>query len=301
MPTPTGVGGFDSVKHLLSIVVNTQALIVRNVFRDITDSDLEIASKIQSSNQGINKADERYSKMAMKLACTPTKDDSIQVVILKIFLFYFIFRRARELYPEIYGMPNLNLHENLRFVPQVKLYFKEHSSDVDPEYSAIDAEITFRLTGESPETITDITVSNIAEKIYQIFAGSSGFLYSWKKGQVKLTYRHSELGYNFQVNCYSSTDGLQVIQDILKIRNHPYDPLRVTKSEPGASFPTIPGETIILGKKRRLPRQRPTGTVHFRYAELHIHGLTHPITLVDVTGLKKGALKRVSPYDVVYS
>lgn len=293
MPTPTGEGGFDSLKHLLKITARTQALIVKRTFSDITEDDLAIASQIQGVNQKTNEQGPKYSQMAMRLACTPTEDDSLTTIILKLFLFYFIFRRVRELYPEIYGLPSMTLHETMRFLPQVLLYFSEDPEDTDEDFSPIDAQITFRLVGESPTSITQQMVNSIANKIFSTFTNNgNGPLYFWKKGQQKLTYRDNDLGYNFQINCFDVQGGISLVRDVLSIRNHSFESLNLTKSQYDGNLPTIPGTTNILGKSVRKPRQRPTGEVRFRYAELHIHGLAAPICLVDTTGRRKGAIHR---------
>lgn len=285
------VGGFDSVKHLLKVVVKTQAAIVKRTFRDIDDDDLSIANLIQESNKNTDGKGPppKISEMSMKLACTPTEDDSLSTIILKLFLYYFIFRRMRDLYPEIYGMPNLNFHENLKFLPQVLLYFSEDKEDVDPDYAPIDAQITFRITGE----VTQGTVDQIARQIFQIFTNNGkGPLYRWKKGQKKLVYRDNKTGCNFQINAFDFADGIKIVKDVLSIRNIAFEPLNLTKSELEGTHPPIPGELTVLGKRVKKPRRRPTGIVHFRYAELHIHGLPNPIVLVDTTHKKRGAMYR---------
>lgn len=226
----------------------------------------------------------KISEIAMKLGCTPTEDDSLNTIILKLFLYYFIFRNMRDLYPEIYGMPNFNLHENLRFLPQVLLYFSEDKED--PDYTPIDAQITFRIMGD----VSQATVDQLARKIFQIFTNSGkGPLYKWKKGQKKLTYRDNQNGCNFQVNCFDFTEGIQVIKDVLSIRNITFEPLNLTKSQLEGSYPTIPEETTVLGKRVKKPRRYRSSPLPL---ELHIHGLPQPITLVDSTHKKRRAMYR---------
>lgn len=54
-----------------------------------------------------------------------------------------------------------------------------------------------------------------------------------------------------------------------------------------------PGNQTILGDSTKKPRWRPGGTVYFAYADLVVHGLDEPITLVAVRGQRRGQVLTV--------
>jgi hypothetical protein len=72
----------------------------------------------------------------------------------------------------------------------------------------------------------------------------------------------------------------EVIQKVLSIQNHTFNPDYFTISTSSKNYAVIAGTNQIAGKEYRKPRQRPTGTVRFLRAELSLHGMYKDILLV---------------------
>jgi hypothetical protein len=221
-------------------------------------------------------------RASLRLACTHEEADSIDMTILRLWLFFGILRKAQDFHPAIFGIPSNSFQETTRYYPQVHLYFEEKSSEADVGYKPLRSQISFRLIGETTETLTSAEVLVIANKIKTLFSTTIPFF--WKRGKELYSYIDQAKGYYFQILCFDETQAKKIVEQVLDIRGHtPTWKLLNTKtnSEPTTSYPTIPVTKTILGKPYKQPRCRPVGTVHFKAATLHIHGKPSPIVLVD--------------------
>lgn len=266
MPLPD-----NTWEHLQSTVMSVQNRIIREEFSDVEDDD--------------NISTPRAS---LKVACTLKDDDSAIQTLIRLWMFYGVLRKAQDFHPAMYCIPSIAFQEANTFAPQVKLFFLEPQKDVEKGYSAVEGEITFRLARETPETVTPAEAKALATKIKSAFGSGKGFV--WKKGRYKVTYLDRKHGYDFRLLVTSESEGKRVIEQVLDIQSHTPDWDHLTVHESRANFPIVPGNHTIYGKSRRKVRRRPRADVRFRYAELHIHGLQNPITLVDLTGFRKNPL-----------
>ena len=272
MALPTG---FSSWEHLQTTMMQVQNRIVRAEFSDVGDD---------SWDDDIN-----TPRGTLRVASTLRDNDSALETINKLLFFYVVLRKAADLHPAIYGIPVTTFQENLKFFPQVRLFFLEDLSQVEDTYSPVAADVCFRLTGETSETITEASARVIATKIKSLFGSGAGF--TWKKGRELWTYKDPARGYNFQLYSWNEAEAKKVIEQVLDIRSHTPDWEKyldgTTKKK---LFRTIPASTRIYGKTRRGARERPIATVRFRYAELKIHGLANDVQLMDRTGFRNNPL-----------
>lgn len=275
MPLPTG---FSPWEHLQNVVMQVQNRRVREEFNDVGGDDWD---------ENIT-----TSRASLRVACTLRDDDSILQTMIRLWLFDIILQGASNLHPAIYGIPVTTFHESVQFFPQIRLYFMEDLAQVEEGFEPIEAEISFRLMGQTSTTLTQVEMQAYANKIRTVFSAGSGF--TFKKGRLKASYKDQIRGYNMILTVWSEAEAKRVIEQVLDVQNHTPDWDHLTISEPKKSFPTLPGFQMILGKQRRKPRQRPIGTVRFRYAELKLHGLPNDITLVDRTGFRKNPVVRAS-------
>lgn len=226
---------------------------------------------------------------SMRHALTHKDNDTMQITLGRMFLYYFTFGKARELQPPIYGVPVTTFQEEIKFYPQVRLLFLEDYSRVDEGYEQVKAEITIRLAKETETTMTPAKAKVLATKIKNLFATNNGF--SWKKGHEKWTYYDKSKGYDLRVLAWNETEAKKIIEQVLDIQGHTPDwSACLGQAVKKRSFATIPGKHYVYGKLRRKPRDRPVAYVRFRYAELKIWGMAHDVTLVDLTGIKRNAL-----------
>ncbi|MFY7804822.1 MAG: hypothetical protein ACOVQ7_15490 [Limnoraphis robusta] len=192
---------------------------------------------------------------------------------------------------ETYGIPTISYQESFTFVPQIMLFFIEDSEDVDPNFIALRARISFRVKGETNESITEAKALTLANKIKVEFGTNNSYV--WKKGKVMCSYIDKVNGYWLQLRCRDKATGRELITKLLSIQSVTFDSTKMNTREnenPSEAYPTLPPTKRIYGENHRLPRKMPIGDVRFQLAELHIWGKPRPVTLVDLVGIRKEAL-----------
>lgn len=262
---------FSPTEHLQDTVKRVINKEVREWFRDVGDDNWD--------------PDLSSDRAHLRVACTHREDDSIQETLVRLQLFQVTVGQAAAYQPLRYSIPIEDRDSVIKYSPQVRLYFCERTRDVEQGFHPVEGEVTFRLVGETSETIAQAKVNQIANKIKTLFGANGG--YDWHKGWYKYVYLQPERGYDFRLFAYSEIEAKQLITKVLDIQNHTPDWTNFNKVDPenaAARFPTNPGTKRILGKVRKKPRKRPRAHVRFRYADLALHELPNPIVLYDLTG-----------------
>lgn len=268
---------FNDVEHLQSVIrryINKQ---VREDFRDLGGDDWE--------------PDVSTTRSAMRYALTHKDNDPLQVTLSRMFLYYFTFRKAQDLQMPMYGIPVHDYQQLFRYHPQIKLFFMEDKDDVEEPFYPVRSEITFRLMGETENTMNEAKARVIANRIKTNFATGSNF--RWKRGRETWTYYDTKRGYQFRLLAWNETEAKRVIEQILDIQSHAPDwseHLRDLTQRKHLKTATVPKTEFVYGKSRRLPREKPVAYVRFRYAELFVWGVPKAITLIDTTGTRKNPL-----------
>lgn len=258
---------FSPWEHLQTVLMSVHNRRVRKEFSDVGGDDWS--------------PDIGTPRGSLRTACTIRDDDSAVLALHRVYLFYVMLRHASDIHPPLYTTPLEHYQEVVTFAPQVTLYFREDLEDVEDGYQPIDAEISFRLMGETSNTFTPSDATIIANRIKSEFSSGGG--YRWHKGRVKVTYRKKEQGYLLSVNAFSESEARQVINKVLDIQNHSIDEEYLTVHNLSQAPPVVPPAQFIYGESRRPPRRRPVGYVRFQWAELHIWGVQNAITLTDRT------------------
>lgn len=271
MSLPDNFSPFEHLQSVFSLVHNR---IVREEFRDVGDDDWD--------------PEITTPRGSLRVACTIVDNDSATMMLIRMWLFYILLRKASDLHPAIYSTPIDRYQQEVKFLPQILLYFREDLDDVEAGYSPLDAEISFRIAGENSNTITEGEVQNLANRIRSEFASADG--YRWRKGRVVVRYKKQSAGYQLRVNAYSEAEGREVISKVLDLQNDVIDRELLTVTELLETPPIVPPSTSILGRSRRLPRKLPVGWVRFQWAELHVWGLPNPIVLVDRSNRRRSAI-----------
>lgn len=189
-----------------------------------------------------------------------------------------------------YGIPVTTFQDTYRFHPQIKLMFYQTKAETKNNNPPVYAEITYRLMEETAETFTTANASTRAQAIKRLFVDPG--LFVWKKGKKVVSYRDEKNGYKFKLLVRSKEEGKRIITQVMAIENKIPDWKFLSHTESDATFSEIPESKSILGKQRRMPRRRPLEDVKFRYAELHLFGLTNAMTLLDTTGRRGTPLIR---------
>jgi hypothetical protein len=190
-------------------------------------------------------------------------------------------------FPEIFTVPFSTVNDELRYKPQVHLYFVETNYDFIQQNRRIrDGAIRgIRLMGETSETITQVKVEAIANKIKDLFGDGQGF--TWNKGRAMFTYADDSKGYNLQILCTTSDEGKRIVTQVLAIQEHEpewkYANFKENNS-PDEAYPVDAPDITILDKPVKAKKKRLNCTVTFRTAWLHLDAIEKPITLYDKTG-----------------
>jgi hypothetical protein len=265
MALPTN---FSPAEHLQDTVLLIQNKIVKAEFKDVGDDTWV--------------HDITAPRASLRVACTHLDEDSVDMTLIRLWLFYGILRKCQDFHPAIFGIPATSFQETTRYHPQIHLYFEEKVTEADPHYKPLRSQVSLRLMNETTETLTKVEATVIANKIKTLFHTGTPFF--WKRGKDLFSYIDQAKGYYFQILAFDVTNAKKVIEQVLDIRGHTPDWKLLnlkTNSEPAVSYPTVPPTKTIMGKPYKQPRRRPVGTVRFTYAVLHLHGKPNPVVLVD--------------------
>jgi hypothetical protein len=266
MPLPDN---FSPWEHLQSVLRTYHNKLVREEFADIeADDDLAIP------------------RGALKIACLLVDEDTVDMTILRMWLFFFHARKAADLQPEVYGIPIADHDERVTYRPHVTLHFAEDPDQHLPERQPVRSQISFRLMHETAATMTEAKAKILANKIKTEFGANQG--YRWRRGHVLVTYRDRSKGYELKIYAYSESEARQVIVKVLELQNHTIDNDFLVIHESRAEFPANPGRTLIYGKQRLKPRRRPITYVRFVKATLQMHGLNKGQLLIDLHSYGRG-------------
>jgi hypothetical protein len=190
----------------------------------------------------------------------------------------------------LYTIPVTTFQDKYTFHPQICLVFYEMSDEAIAPNRRVHGEISYRIMGETEETLSENNARVRAERIKNLFVNPT--LFEWQKGREIVTYRDQRNGYDFRLRVKSETEARRIITQIMGIEGKTPEWQRLTVHESRAAFPENPGSKRIYGEMRQLPVRRPVRDIKFRYAELHLWGVPKPVTLVDTTGRRGKSLIR---------
>ncbi|ARV62729.1 hypothetical protein BZZ01_32465 [Nostocales cyanobacterium HT-58-2] len=250
---------------------------VREYFHDIDDVSID----------GL---DIDNARQVARAVCLHKDNDPITLTTSRLIAFFIVLGDALDKNP-VYSIPTITFQQERKFKPQIQLCFIEDPDDVEPGYSPVAGEISFRLAHESTTTLTNAELVNYGQKVKTNFGSRGGFV--WRKGKTMCSYSDWDRGYQLQLLCRDKSEGKRVIEQVLDIQGHTPDWKKMNVSEneePAAAYPTVPAQETILGKSRRMARKRPIASVKFQYAIVHIHGVRNPIVLYDRTKTKRNPL-----------
>ena len=274
MALPSNFSEAENLQDCVLKVVNRE---VREWFRDVGPDDWE--------------PDLNSDRARLRIACTHKEADSLLITNVRLNLFQVVVGQAAAYQPPIFDAGGDEAYDPVTGHPKITLFFMEKFSDAEDGFFPLRGKVSFRLMDETSHTITTAKLTQLANRIKTLFGASGG--YSWHKGWYKYVYQDLPRGYDFRILAYNETVAKNLISKTLDIQNHSPDWDKLNKVEPenaASRFPANPGTQIILGKSRRKARQRPRAYVKFRYAAIHIEGIALPITLYDISGLKRKAI-----------
>lgn len=269
MPLPAN---FSEWEHLQNTIRFAHNQMVRKEFDDIEIDD-----------------DITTPRASLKVASLIKDNDNGLVMICRLILYHVIIKGFGM--PEIYAVPFTDINESVRYSPKVFLNFCQNYREVDADDRAVDGQISFRLMGQTNESISQSDINLLAQKIKNLFGSGGGF--QWRKGKSMFTYSEPKKGYFMQLLVRDQAEGKRIVEQVLDIQNHTPDWQYANYKEnlePAQAFPANPPNRTLVGKSRKQYKRRPIVTVRFRNAQLNIQGLPNPIVLYDKSGIYKRAI-----------
>lgn len=232
-------------------------------------------------------------KESLKVACTMRDSDTATMTMMRLWLFEVTAGRLQSVQAPIYGIPITEHEREIKYKPQVKLYFQERLTSASPgnRVRGAELEITFRLMNKDSSTITRTDAVNLATNIKRELTNP---LLIIDKGKYKATYFDQERGYDFRLLVESEAEGIRVIKKILEIQSHSYNDDYFQFVKNTRTYSMTPGTHLVYGQTINKPILRPTVPVRFRYAQLLIYGRTAHINLVAMGDVRlKTVIERV--------
>jgi hypothetical protein len=269
---------FSETEHLQNLIRRYVNKAVRDDFADLGGDDWE--------------PNVTTTRGAMRHGLTHKDNDPFQITLARMFLYYFTFGKARDLQAPSYSIPTTTFQDTFTFAPQIKLVFYQTKQEAGADKDPVDAEITYRIVGETSETMTEAKAKIRANKIKLAFAQPSLFI--WNKGKLTVTYLDKAKGYDFRLRVTTEAEGKRIIEQVMDIENNSPDWSNLAVHESKREFPTVTGTHRVYGKTVKLPRRRPVEDIRFRYAELHLWGIPNAITLIDAGGYRRNPLISIS-------
>lgn len=252
--------GFNPYEHLQSVFMRLHNELVRQEFKEADDNDISTP------------------RSSLKLACLIDDNDNSSIALFRLWLFYVIVRKAADFQGPIYGIPTIDYQSNVKFRPQVCLYFSQDVRSVLKGTSPIRAEVSFRLKNETSYSLTEGELNRLATEIKSEFAAGDG--YRWSKGETLVTYRDLDNGLNLQIYALNKSVASALIRKVCNVANVVYDDENLVTHISEKNYPNIPQTRSILGRTRKLPIKRPTAFVVFRRATISVWGISNSILLV---------------------
>lgn len=161
--------------------------------------------------------------------------------------------------------------------PEVKLIFLQKRAERENGYTRLKGEISFDLmdfvdtadkVSPTQKLIQQADIVSLSKKIKSIFTPE----FSWSRGKEILVYHDWGRGYNLQIYCEQKEEGIRIAKAVCQIQNHTIKDefLKLSQSLITDNKKPILEEEVVLGKKVKRKRYRPTGTVYFSHATLHL-------------------------------
>jgi hypothetical protein len=269
MPLPAN---FDEWEHLQDAIRVYHNKAVRLYYKNQPDDDISTP------------------KASLKHGCLIKDGDTVEMTMMRLWLFEVTVGHLQAVNPVVYGIPTLEFQRATKFKPQVRLTFTQPREDIDDdsEYNYHESQITFRLMNQTSETIARVDAERLAIAIKREMATPP---FVWEKGWYKYSYQDIEKGYDFSLYVRSKAIGEQIVRKVLAIQNDTFNPNCVTYHDHDRTYPLNSGTHRVYGKLRRKYVKRPRVDVKFRYAQLHIQGMPNPINLVSVGGRLRSVIE----------
>ncbi len=220
----------------------------------------------------------------LKTASLIKKDDSLLLILVRLFIFYFVVGYFKQGLATFYGS-KFDKETDAAKHPQLFLYFSQDAAAVPDDTSKIDKEKSVRLT-KLDQSITPTQLVELAREVKAAFT-TSGKGWTYTTGKISVSYLDPDHGFyrgNY-VLVANKTDGIELYKKLCNLIDVPFNIKNITVADPEKQNVGVSTTTVtIAGKKYKTKRYRPVGVVRFRYAYVSFGNNIPPMFLVDLTG-----------------
>ena len=219
---------------------------------------------------------------AVKNLCLVQSNDSVLIAQQRIRFFREEVQKC-HLKPVIIGQPKSDFDADVKYHPQVTVYFVQDIQSVPRGSRPKNARVTWRLMDQTSETISNQILNNWATKVYNSFFNP---VYSFHKGKYIGWYNSPADGLHLQLYCLDDITAESVAKKIVTSADKTFndDLFKVTK--PKRNNIAQSQQITILGQSKSVPNWRPNITVNVAYAYINIWADNDLRLIVDKIGSK---------------
>lgn len=217
----------------------------------------------------------------LRTACHITDDDTMVMVQTRLYYFYDVLGYGRSGLAQIFGSTE-KFEPSATGHPKVVFYFSQDAQSAT-NGKRLEAELSFRLMGETESTFTPQKAKPLAARVLKLFVqGNKGI--TLNKDKTCYCYSDVENGFK-RSKVYASTrgDAVDMIRRLTEAADVTFDQDKLTTSNPERDNTVKPKKKTVYGKQRSEPAFKPKGTVRFRYCYVELPSMGEPIFLVDTT------------------
>ncbi|MGV0102347.1 hypothetical protein NSTCB13_00868 [Nostoc sp. DSM 114160] len=217
---------------------------------------------------------------AAKNLCLITSTDSMQIAAQRQSFFYHQVLKIQNK-PTIIGKPKVDVDADVTYHPQVFIRLWQDSTAVPRGKFPKSAEFSYRVMGETSETITNEKLNNYARLVYTAFFQDQFVI---NKGKYIGWYTSPVDGLHLQLYCIDEAECSRVAQAIVSKLNKAWTESLFKITKPARSNTVSSSDTItILGETKQRPQWRPNCTVRATEAWISLWAEAEEIPLIAKT------------------
>ncbi|MEH1791611.1 hypothetical protein [Nostoc sp.] len=197
-------------------------------------------------------------RTAAKNICLVQSNDSALIAQQRIRFFREEVQKT-HLKPTIIGKPKVDVDADVTYHPQIFIRLWQDSTAVPRGKFPKSAEFSYRVMGETSETVTNEKLNSYARLVYSAFFQNQ---FAINKGKYIGWYISPVDGLHLQLYCIDEAECTRVAQAIVSKLNKTWSESLFKITKPTRSNAVSTTDTItILGQTKQRPQWRPNCTV----------------------------------------
>ncbi|OYE02946.1 hypothetical protein [Nostoc sp. 'Peltigera membranacea cyanobiont' 232] len=230
---------------------------------------------------------------AAKNICLITSQDSMQVATQRQSFFYYQVLKIQNK-PIIIGQPKTTYDSEVTYHPEISIEFRQDFIATPRGKQPKDARISWRLMGETSQSLTFTKINNAATLVFQKFFQNN--IFNFNKGKVIGWYNSPTDGLHLQLYCIDSTEAERVAKYVVQAIDKTWNDNLFKTTTPKRNNLVTPEQITILGKQQDAPVWRPNITVKAYKAYMTVWGTENKVYEL-VGRLKNGQFVALTQHD----